>query len=397
MATIFRPDAHPEVSSVDGYVNTFAPTGGVDWAVIRAGISERFASNDTAVFAGVVIKSEEATDKWENLYRSVLSFDTSTIPDDATIISATLSLHGGAGKDDELNINPSINLYAVSLTDDTDIGLDQPGLETMWDSFGSTAYCDTAIAFASWSDIGWNTFILNDIGLAAISKTGNTRIGLREVKYDVSGTPPAWSHVGSDDTSRIYWWTADWLDGSLAPKLTITTSTIPTVTTQAVTHITSLNAIGHGNLTDTGGAAVTKLGICWNLAGTPTVADSTQESSSSEFSTGAFWEQIVDLIPETLYYVRAYAYNIYGYGYGDEVTFTSSPDERGFVWTEDVKFHIIDETGIEQNFENFDQDLNTTNSVQFSELLLTPKSSSTGAEGTIYYDLGDNHVHGKVA
>ena len=222
--TIFRPDPHPEISSVDGYVLANATSGGEDWAVLRAGISDRFASNDNLAFASILIKSEDVEDKWDRLHRGIISFDTSEIEDDARIISATLSLHGGAGKRDELGITPSINLYAVSLTDDTDIVLDQPEMETMWDSFGSTAYCDTAITFASWNTSGWNTFTLNAIGLDAISKTGNTRIGLREVKYDVSGTPPAWSHVGTDDEAYIYWWTADWSE-ELAPKLTITFST----------------------------------------------------------------------------------------------------------------------------------------------------------------------------
>lgn len=42
--------------------------------------------------------------------------------------------------------------------------------------------------------------------------------------------------------------------------------------------------------------------------------------------------------------------------------------------------------------EKYDQDLNTTDSVQFSEVKLTPKASSTGAEGTIFYDSDDDHV-----
>ena len=67
------------------------------------------------------------------------------------------------------------------------------------------------------------------------------------------------------------------------------------------------------------------------------------------------------------------------------------------IWIEGTKFHFIDENGDEQDLENFDQDLNTTDSVEFSEVLLTPKASSTGAEGTMYYDSDDNHYHLKVA
>lgn len=256
---IFRPDAHPEISSVDGYVYTFAAAGGEDWAVIRAGIFNRFASNDAAAFAGIVIKSDAAMDKWAELYRSVLSFDTLVLPNGALITNVVLSLHGGAGKDDELSIAPEINIYSVALIDDTDIVLGQPEMETMWDSFGDTAFA-TAIPFASWDDAGWNDFVFNVAGRAAISTNGNTRFGVREVKYDVSGTPPAWSHVGADDTSRIYWWTADW-SADLAPKLTVTYySGQDTVDQTIIGNKVSLEAIRNLEIVYGGRDYISKLG-----------------------------------------------------------------------------------------------------------------------------------------
>jgi len=66
---------------------------------------------------------------------------------------------------------------------------------------------------------------------------------------------------------------------------------------------------------------------------------------------------------------------------------------KGQIWIEGTNLHYIDETETEQDIANFDQDLNTTDSVQFSEVLLTPKASSTGAEGTIYYKSSDNSVY----
>ena len=170
---------------------------------------------------------------------------------------------------------------------------------------------------------------------------------------------------------------------------------VPTVTTQAVTDIHILYALGNGNLTATGGEYADLLGICWKETSGPTVADNKVEYSGT-FDTRAFANWITPTLPKTLYYVKAYAHNSGGYGYGNEVTFTSYA-LGGYIWIETDKFHYIDEIGDEQDLINFDQDLNTTDSVQFSELLLTPKASSTGAEGTIYYDSDDNHVHGKVA
>jgi len=215
----FHPDADPETSSVDGYIYTY-DTDGVTWATITAGITNGFASSGSASYSGFRISSDSNTDKWDYLYRGIISFDTRGLPDDAVIVSATLSLHGGAGKKDELSITPNINIYAVTLTDDTDIELSQASMETIWDSFGSTAYCDTSITYANWDDTGWNDFTLNASGLAAISATGNIRFGVRNVNYDVDAQAPSWSWGASDDDSHIYFWTADW-SAALAPKLTV--------------------------------------------------------------------------------------------------------------------------------------------------------------------------------
>lgn len=95
----------------------------------------------------------------------------------------------------------------------------------------------------------------------------------------------------------------------------------PTTTTQAVSSIAKTTSTGNGNITVTF-ENCTKRGVCWNTTGTPTVADSKTEETGS-FGVGAFIEAMASLTPGTLYYVRAYAYNSGGYGYGNQVTFTT--------------------------------------------------------------------------
>jgi len=111
-----------------------------------------------------------------------------------------------------------------------------------------------------------------------------------------------------------------------AELYSLTISVPPTVTTQAVTDILSTTATGNGNITATGigddGVIVSKRGICWNTTGSPTVADNKSEETG-DFGTGAFTRPITELLPGTHYYVRAYAYNNKGYGYGEEVEFTT--------------------------------------------------------------------------
>ncbi|GAI67358.1 unnamed protein product [marine sediment metagenome] len=96
----------------------------------------------------------------------------------------------------------------------------------------------------------------------------------------------------------------------------------PTVTTQAVSDILIITATGNGNMTDNGGENASKRGVCWNTTGNPTVANDKSEEIGS-FGVGAFTRPMTGLTPGQLYYVRAYAYNSAGYGYGSQVEFTT--------------------------------------------------------------------------
>jgi uncharacterized protein (TIGR02145 family) len=101
------------------------------------------------------------------------------------------------------------------------------------------------------------------------------------------------------------------------------TAVIPTVTTSAVTDITSTSARGGGNVTDDGGATVTVRGVCWSTYPNPT--DSHPRTSDGG-GTGTYISDINGLTPGTLYYLRAYAKNSVGTGYGAQVTFITAPD-----------------------------------------------------------------------
>jgi len=95
---------------------------------------------------------------------------------------------------------------------------------------------------------------------------------------------------------------------------------VPTVSTQAVTDIAPTTATGHGTIEATGGENCDKRGVCWNTIGNPTIADSKSEETDS-FGIGAFARPMTGLLPETHYFVKAYAHNSAGYGYGGQVEF----------------------------------------------------------------------------
>ena len=104
----------------------------------------------------------------------------------------------------------------------------------------------------------------------------------------------------------------------------------PTVVTKSVGEVTKTSAKVVGQVAADGGAEVTERGICWNTGGTPTIQDNSIKDK--EGGLGIFTLNIPDLVPNTQYYVRAYATNEAGTSYGEEKTFTTldnEPEEPG--------------------------------------------------------------------
>lgn len=98
--------------------------------------------------------------------------------------------------------------------------------------------------------------------------------------------------------------------------------TIPVLTTLNISGITQTGAISGGNVKDDGGAQVTSRGVCW---GTTTNPKTGSNKTSDGTGTGSFTSSITGLTVGTKYFVRAYATNSEGTGYGNEVSFTSNP------------------------------------------------------------------------
>lgn len=97
------------------------------------------------------------------------------------------------------------------------------------------------------------------------------------------------------------------------------TFNLPTVTTAAISSVTAISAVSGGNVTNEGGAPVTARGVCWSTSSTPTVALPTKTINGT--GPGAFTSNITGLANGTTYYVRAYATNQAGTGYGNELSF----------------------------------------------------------------------------
>ena len=101
-------------------------------------------------------------------------------------------------------------------------------------------------------------------------------------------------------------------------------SSAPTVTTQAVSNISTTTATGNGNVTATGGANIIERGIHWSLSNGFANGTGTKVSTTGDWgTTGTFTQEITGLSPGTTYYVKAFATNSAGTSYGSQVSFTT--------------------------------------------------------------------------
>lgn len=95
----------------------------------------------------------------------------------------------------------------------------------------------------------------------------------------------------------------------------------PTLSTAELSTITSNTALSGGTITHKGGSEIATVGICWNTTGLPTIDD---WSTSEKYKSNSFALKLTELEPYTKYYVRAYATNDTGIGYGEDRTFTTA-------------------------------------------------------------------------
>lgn len=107
----------------------------------------------------------------------------------------------------------------------------------------------------------------------------------------------------------------------------------PTVTTGEITEITQTSIKTGGTVTSDGGAKLIVAGICWSTSPSPSVKD---KHTNDGYDIGPFLTELTGLAPNTLYYVRAYAANSEGIGYGPELSFTTGPVVGATIITEDV-------------------------------------------------------------
>lgn len=107
------------------------------------------------------------------IYRGFLFFDTSSIPDGATITSATLRIRYSS----TVTGSPSVCVQQATVASTTTVA------NADFDAFNATELASRVTPSVN----TWAEFTLNASGLAAISKTGFTKLCIREAQ-DVDGS-----------------------------------------------------------------------------------------------------------------------------------------------------------------------------------------------------------------
>jgi len=104
----------------------------------------------------------------------------------------------------------------------------------------------------------------------------------------------------------------------------VATTTVPEITTKnSVANITQTIATGGGTINANGGATITASGLVWSTSPNPTIANS--KTIDGGLTSGQPWTStMTGLSPVTTYYVRAYATNSAGTGYGSQISFTTA-------------------------------------------------------------------------
>ena len=123
----------------------------------------------------------------------------------------------------------------------------------------------------------------------------------------------------------------------------------PTVTTDYIDNITTYSAVCHGNVTDKGNASMIERGVCWSTTPNPTLEDAHTANGNG---LGEFASQLYNLQQGTIYYVRAYATNLAGTSYGEEMVFTTICEDLTLPYSNDFDSYTTDTsvaTAIEPN------------------------------------------------
>ncbi|WP_317897975.1 DUF1566 domain-containing protein [Aurantibacillus circumpalustris] len=138
----------------------------------------------------------------------------------------------------------------------------------------------------------------------------------------VNGNPPNCILPGTTYFVRAWARNSDGIAYGNEQTFTTPSPSLATITTATISAITETSAVSGGDVISDGGAPVLSKGVCWSTSPNPTSDLSTKSMDGG--SIGLFTSNLLNLLSNTTYYVRAYATNSIGTSYGNEIIFTTN-------------------------------------------------------------------------
>jgi len=139
---------------------------------------------------------------------------------------------------------------------------------------------------------------------------------------NIGGFTSSMSGLAANTTYYVRAYATNSAGTAYGNQVSFTTNPIflPTLTTTGITAVGNSSANSGGNISNDGGSPITARGVCYSTSSNPTIANGITIDGSG---IGTYISAINGLLPNTTYYVRAYATNILGTAYGNQVIFTT--------------------------------------------------------------------------
>ncbi|OFX90688.1 MAG: hypothetical protein A2W97_02885 [Bacteroidetes bacterium GWE2_40_63] len=133
----------------------------------------------------------------------------------------------------------------------------------------------------------------------------------------------------------------------------VSDTSLPIVSTLGFGNVSANSANVDCEAVSIGGGILTARGVVWSRTSGPTLE--INEGATNDGDTlGTYSSFLTKLIPNSTYYVRAYATNSFGTAYGDEVSFTTSDPSTMLFSLIGSAFYLAD--GVTQAFWDYDID-----------------------------------------
>ena len=270
----------------------------------------RNASSGTIHSSGIFVVGQKLLESTYSIYRGFLFFDTSGIPSNAIIVSAIVTLPGGTVYNDT-DFNITIR-GAESASNPLVVG-DYDLTHYDGDNLGELT------TFPPITDNDYKYFTLNSVGIDYINRGGITKFVFLS-KEDIDNSPPTNDEYIGVSIIGNYTLTVTYFEPTDAP-------TVETIN-EACEDRRSTTLTAVGEITGTGDG-YTYRGFEYYQY------DSEYDSSMwavreiGRFVTPCIYRMTLSgLKPSTVYWIRAFAGNVFGIGYGEWViccTIAGSP------------------------------------------------------------------------